>query len=93
MFLDTTYIISKVFYLKLLHDAKLLDFLHMSTRDVNYKFEKYSLFTVLISSSKRRPTRRGYLGHITKLARVLEKQANIENEIKEYITSNPVELY
>lgn len=38
-------------------------------------------------SAQHRKVRRGYLGHLTRIARLLERLAERDNDIKEYLNS------
>mmetsp|Transcript_13769 Transcript_13769/g.11716 ORF Transcript_13769/g.11716 Transcript_13769/m.11716 type:complete len:438 (+) Transcript_13769:1077-2390(+) len=60
---------------KLLNQANLLDFLVESTQETDYT----------MNNDQKRPTRKGYLGHITKIAKCIERLSENDSDIKTYI--------
>mmetsp|Transcript_1786 Transcript_1786/g.1669 ORF Transcript_1786/g.1669 Transcript_1786/m.1669 type:complete len:156 (+) Transcript_1786:142-609(+) len=62
--------------MSLMKDRKLVDFLFDATRETNYT----------MPNAQQRQIRRGYLGHLTNIAKLIEKKAETDNDIKELIT-------
>jgi len=63
---------------KLLNEADLLEFLVSSTQDVDYT----------MPNAQKRKLRRGYLGQITRIAKLLERLGEVDASIKEYLAND-----
>ena len=54
------------------------------------KFTPPNLYNPLPSNYRRkRPVRKGYLGHVYRIANEIQRNGNIEEKIKSYLDSNP----
>ncbi len=53
----------------------------------NKKFFQRNLSKSAIHSAQKRKLRRGYLGQITRIAKLLERLGEVDTDIKEYLNS------
>jgi len=63
---------------KLLNESDLLGFLAANTEEVNYT----------MPNAQKRKLRRGYLGQITRIAKLLERLGEVDTTIKEYLNND-----
>jgi len=68
---------SHVLKQKLLTQADLIGFLNTATKEVNYN----------MPNEQKRKLRKGYLGHITKIGKTLERLGESDSDIKDFLTN------